>query len=54
MVLLQDIIEVRHRPVLGESALGFELRDGGRVRRVTVGVVLARRKRIFARGLSET
>ena len=41
VVLLQDIIEVRHRPVstvLLQSALGFELYDGRRVSGVLVGV----------------
>ena len=41
VVLFQDIIQVRHRPmpaILGESALGFEPHDRRRVRAVTVGV----------------
>ncbi len=41
VVLLEHVIQIRHWPmpaILGESAFGFELRDGGRIRGVAVGV----------------
>jgi hypothetical protein len=41
VVLLEHIIQIRHRPmpaIVGQIALGFELRDGGRVRGVAVGI----------------
>src|SRR5271165_7428923 len=41
VVLLEHVVQIWHRPmpaILGEGASGFELRDGGRVRGVTVGV----------------
>ena len=41
VVLLEHVVQIWHRPmpaILGESAFGFELRDGGRIRGVAVGV----------------
>src|SRR5271166_5852530 len=46
VVLLEHVIQIRHWPmpaILGESAFGFELRDGGRIRGVAVGVDHPRR-----------
>src|ERR1700722_856121 len=46
MVLLEHVVQIWHRPmpaILGESAFGFELRDGGRIRGVAVGVDHPRR-----------
>ena len=46
VVLLQDIIEVRHRPVLAagvQRSFTLELNDGGRVSRMPIGVDDARR-----------
>ena len=37
VVLLEHVVQIRHWPmpaILGESAFGFELRDGGRIRGV--------------------
>jgi hypothetical protein len=45
VVLLEHVVQIWHRPmpaILGESAFGFELRDGGRIR-VAVGVDHPRR-----------
>jgi hypothetical protein len=50
VVLLQNIIEVRHRPVPAvfiQSAFGFEPHDRRRVRAVTVGVDDARPSQRF-------
>jgi hypothetical protein len=41
VVLLEHVIQIRHWPmpaIRGQSAFGFELRDGGRIRGVAVGV----------------
>ena len=41
VVLLEHVVQIWHRPmpaILGESTFGFELRDGGRIRGVAVGV----------------
>jgi len=41
VVLLEHVIQIRHWPmpaILGQIAFGFELRDGGRIRGVAVGV----------------
>jgi len=41
VVLLEHVIQIWHRPmpaILGQSAFAFELRDGGRIRGVAVGV----------------
>jgi hypothetical protein len=41
VVLLERVVQIWHRPmpaILGKSAFGFELRDGGRIRGVAVGV----------------
>ena len=46
VVLLQDIIEVRHRPVLAagvQRSFTLELSDGGRVSRMPIGVDDTRR-----------
>ena len=46
VVLLEHVVQIWHRPmpaILGESAFGFELRDGGRIRGVAVGVDHPRR-----------
>jgi hypothetical protein len=46
MVLLEHVVQIWHRPmqaILGEIAFGFELRDGGRIRGVAVGVDHPRR-----------
>jgi hypothetical protein len=46
VVLLQNIVQILYWTVLailGESAFGFELRDGGRIRGVAVGVDHPRR-----------
>ena len=46
LVLLQDIIEVRHRPVLAagvQRSFTLELSDGGRVSRMPIGVDDTRR-----------
>ena len=49
VVLLEHVVQIWHRPmpaILGESALSFELRDGGRVR----GVIFPElRQRIYFR-----
>ena len=40
-VLLEHVLQIWHRPmpaILGESAFGIELRDGGRIHGVAVGV----------------
>jgi hypothetical protein len=47
VVLFQNVIQVRHRPVPAiplKGAFGFESRDRGRVRAVTVGVDDSRRR----------
>ena len=49
VILFQDVIEVLHRSmpaILGESASGFELCDGGRIRGVAVGVDHPRRRMV--------
>ena len=49
VVLFQNIIQVRHRPVPAvplKGAFGFESRDRGRVRAVTVGVDDSRRRMV--------
>src|SRR5262249_53562611 len=41
VILLEHVIQIRHLPmpaILGQTAFGFELRDGGRVRGVAIGV----------------
>ena len=46
VVLLEHVVQIWRRPmpaILGESALGFERRDGGRIRGVAVGVDHPRR-----------
>ena len=46
VILLEHVVQIWHRPmpaILGESAFGFELRDGGRIRGVAVGVDHPRR-----------
>jgi hypothetical protein len=49
VVLLQDIIEVRHRPVLAagvQRSFTLELSDGGRVSRMPIGVDDSRRRMV--------
>jgi hypothetical protein len=49
VVLLEHVVQIWHRPmpaILGESALGFERRDGGRIRGVAVGVDHPRRGKV--------
>src|SRR5208337_3194892 len=49
VVLLEDVVQIWHRSmpaILGESAFGFELRDGGRIRGVPVGVDHSRRRMV--------
>ena len=49
VVLFQNVIQVRHRPVPAiplKGAFGFESHDRGRVRAVTVGVDDSRRRMI--------
>jgi len=46
VVLLEHVVQIWHRQIpaiLCESAFGFELRDGGRIRGVAVGVDHPRR-----------
>jgi hypothetical protein len=46
VVLLEHVVQIWHRSMLAifaESAFGFELRDGGRIRGVAVGVDDSRR-----------
>jgi hypothetical protein len=46
VVLLEHVIQIWHRPmlaILGQSASGFELGDGERIRSVAVGVDHPRR-----------
>src|SRR4029077_8893656 len=46
VVLLEHVVQIWHRPmaaILGESAFGFELRDGDWIRGVAVGVDHSRR-----------
>jgi hypothetical protein len=46
VVLLEHVIQIWRRPmpaILGQIAFGFELRDGGRIRGVAVGVDHPRR-----------
>ena len=46
VILLEHVVQIWHRPmpaILGESAFGFELPDGGRIRGVAVGVDHPRR-----------
>ena len=46
VILLEHVVQIWHRPmpaILGESAFGFELHDGGRIRGVAVGVDHPRR-----------
>ena len=41
VILLEHVIQIRHWPmpaILGQTAFGFELRDGGRIRGVAIGV----------------
>ena len=41
VVLLEHVVQIWHWPmpaILGQIAFGFELRDGGRIRGVAVGV----------------
>jgi len=41
VVLLEPVVQIWHWPmpaILGENTFGFELRDGGRIRGVVVGV----------------
>ena len=41
VILLEHVIQIRHLPmpaILGQTAFGFELRDGGRIRGVAIGV----------------
>ena len=41
VVLLEHVIQIRHWPmpaILGQTAFGFELRHGGRIRGVAIGV----------------
>ena len=47
--LLEHVVQIWHRPmpaILGESASGFELCDGGRIRGVAVGVDHPRRRMV--------
>src|SRR5271165_7695686 len=49
VVLLEHVVQIWHRSmpaILGESAFGFELRDGGRIRGVAVGVDRSRRRMV--------
>ena len=49
VVLLEHVVQIWHRsmpPILGESAFGFELRDGERIRGVAVGVDHSRRRMV--------
>src|ERR1700751_4148654 len=49
VVLLEHVVQIWHRPmpaILGQSAFSFELRDGGRIRGVAVGVDDSRRRMI--------
>src|SRR5271163_251903 len=49
VVLLERVVQIWHRSmlaILAESAFGFELRDGGRIRGVAVGVDDSRRRMI--------
>src|SRR5271165_6330316 len=46
VVLLEHVVQIWHWPmpaILGQIAFGFELRDGGRIRGVAVGVDHPRR-----------
>jgi hypothetical protein len=46
VVLLEHVVQIWHRPmptILGQIALAFELRNGGRIRGVAVGVDHPRR-----------
>ena len=46
VVLLEHVVQIWHWPmpaILGQSAFSFELRDGGRIRGVAVGVDHPRR-----------
>ena len=46
VVLLEHIIQIWHRPmptILGQIAFAFELRNGGRIRGVAIGVDHPRR-----------
>ena len=41
VILLEHVIQIRHWPmpaILGQTAVGFELRNGGRIRGVAIGV----------------
>jgi hypothetical protein len=49
VVLLEHVVQIWHRSMpafLGESAFGFELRDGVRIRGVAVGVDHPRRRMV--------
>jgi trehalose/maltose transport system substrate-binding protein len=49
VVLLEHVVQIWHRSmpaILGKSAFGFELRDGGRIRGVAVGVDHSRRRMV--------
>src|SRR5271165_2272912 len=49
VVLLVHIIQIWHRPVptiLGQTAFAFELRNGGRIRGVAIGVDHPRREMV--------
>src|SRR5271163_4302944 len=49
VVLLEHVVQIWHRSmpaILGENAFSFELRDGGRIRGVAVGVDHSRRRMI--------
>ena len=52
VVLLEHVVQIWHWPmpaILGQIAFGFELRDGGRIRGVAVGVDDPRRGMVLLR-----